>query len=289
MKSVKMSEIADALEIDSDVRSRDSSQKELCGGVLMKRVKNEVFYSLFCFLIFSIPIGGECQAADPGNAGPEPVQYVLEDIQGSDVQVLETGADQWAAGQEGEVLESGDELKVGADSQATLMLQSDTSVQVSPNSDVKIDQIADNHQGGFFSKLKITAGQLLADVRKHLDESQSTFEVEANGVVCGVRGTAFEVNAQGDEVQALTHEGTVEVKTAGQDNLVQAGNAYSFRRGRFVGQRLLDQDEMSRFAKWRAYRAQVFEKHRLRLENIRKGVRKAWVRRARRRHRRHER
>jgi hypothetical protein len=169
------------------------------------------------------------------------------------------------------------------------MLQSDTSVQVGPNSDIKIDQIADNHQGGFFSKLKITAGRLLADVRKHLDESQSTFEVEANGVVCGVRGTAFEVNAQGDEIQTLTHEGTVDVKTARQDNLVQAGNAYSFRRGRFVGQRLLDQDEMSRFGKWRAYRAQVFEKHRLRLENIRKGARKAWVRRARWRHRRHER
>src|ERR1700722_9999594 len=196
----------------------------------MKRVENEILYSVFCFLIFSIPVGGECQAADPGNSAPEPVQYVMEDIQGSGVQVLETGTDQWAAGQEGEVLESGDELKIGVDSVATLMLQSGTSVQVSPNSDVKIDQIADNHQGGFFSKLKITAGRLLADVQKHLDESQSTFEVDANGVVCGVRGTAFEVNAQGDEVQTLTHEGEVDVKTGDRDNLVQAGNAYSFRR-----------------------------------------------------------
>jgi hypothetical protein len=289
MKSVKMSKVADVLEPDSSARPSDWGRSKIYRGAFMKRVKNEILYFLLCFLIFSIPIGGECQAADPGNAAPEPVQYVLEDIQGSGVQVLETGADQWAPGQEGEVLESGDELKTGPDSQATLMLQSDTSVQVSPNSDVKIDQIADNRQGGFFSKIKITAGRLLADVKKHLDESQSTFEVEANGVVCGVRGTAFEVNAQGDDVQTLTHEGTVDVKSGDRDNLVQAGNAYSFRRGRFIGQRLLDQDEVGRFGRWRATRAQVFEKHRLRLENIRKGLRKSWVRRARRRHWRHER
>jgi ferric-dicitrate binding protein FerR (iron transport regulator) len=250
----------------------------------MRITRNEFFHACFCFLAFSIPLGSWCQAPDSGNSVAEPVQYVLEDIQGSAVQVLETGTDQWAAGEEGEVLESGDELKVGADSQATLMLQSDTSIQVSANSDVKVDQIEGNQKGGFFSKLKITAGKLLADVRKHLDESQSTFEVDANGVVCGVRGTAFEVSAQGDDVQTLTHEGTVDVKTGGQDNFVRAGNAYSFRRGRFVGQRLLDQEEIGRFGKWRAYRARVFEKHRLRLENIRKGARRAWIRRSHRRH-----
>jgi hypothetical protein len=240
--------------------------------------------SVLGFLAFFIPYTAQCQTADAAVSDAEPTQYVLEDIQGSNVQVLETGTSDWAVGQEGEVLESGDEVKVGADSEATLMLQSDTSVHLSANSDLKIDQIADNHQGGFFSKLKITAGQLLADVKKNLDESQSTFEVEANGVLCGVRGTAFEVNAQGDQVQTLTHEGTVDVKSGDQDNLVRAGNAYSFRRGRFVGQRLLDQEEIGRFGKWRAYRAHVFEKHRLRLENIRKGARKAWIRRARRRH-----
>jgi ferric-dicitrate binding protein FerR (iron transport regulator) len=252
----------------------------------MRAARKQFFCPYFCFLAFSIPLGSWCQTQAPvaGNSAAEPVQYVLEDIQGSAVQVLETGTDQWAAGEEGEVLESGDELKVGADSEATLMLQSDTSVHVSANSDVTVDQIADNRRGGFFSKLKITAGQLLADVQKHLGESQSTFEVDANGVVCGVRGTAFEVSAQGDNVQTLTHEGTVDVKTGGQDNFVRAGNAFSFKRGRFAGQRLLDQEEIGRFGKWRAYRARVFEKHRLRLENIRKGSRRAWIRRAHRRH-----
>ena len=246
----------------------------------MRMARKQFVYSTFCLLAFSIPLGSRCQTTDAA----EPAQYVLEDIQGSAVQVLEAGTDQWAAGEEGEVLESGDELRVGADSQAALMLQSDTSIQVSANSDIKVDQIEDNHKGGFFSKLKITAGQLLADVEKHLDESQSTFEVEANGVVCGVRGTAFEVSAQGDDVQTLTHEGTVDVITGGKDNFVRAGNAFSFRRGRFAGQRLLDREEMGRFAKWRSYRGRVFEKHRLRLENIHKGVRRAWIRRAHRRH-----
>jgi hypothetical protein len=243
----------------------------------------------FCLSFYLIPLSGFSQAPAADAAGAaEPVQYVLEDIQGSQVQVLEAGADGWAAGEEGEVLEPGDEVKVGEGSEATLTLQSDTSVHLDAGTDLTVAQIAANHQGGFLSRLKVKAGRILADVRKNLEDSQSSFEVEANGVICGVRGTAFEVEANGDDVQTLTHEGTVEVKSGNQDNLVKAGNAFSFRRGRFMAQRLLDRDEIGRFQKWRAFRAKVFEKHRLRLENIHKGIRRAWVRRALRRHHRRQ-
>jgi hypothetical protein len=243
----------------------------------------------FCLSFFLIPLTGFSQApAADATVAAEPVQYVLEDIQGSNVQVLETGTDQWAAGEEGEVLESGDEIKVGDGSEATLTLQADTSVHLDAGTDLTVAQIDDNHQGGFLSRLKITAGRILADVRKNLQDSQSSFEVDANGVICGVRGTAFEVEANGDDVQTLTHEGTVEVKNGSQDNLVHEGNAFSFRHGRFMAQRLLDRDEIGRFQKWRAFRAHVFEKRRLRFENIHKGLRRAWVRRALRRHHRRQ-
>ena len=72
----------------------------------------------FGLSLFLIPLSGFSQAPAPDAAAAEPVQYVLEDIQGSNVQVLETGADGWAAGEEGEVLEAGDEIKVGDGSEA---------------------------------------------------------------------------------------------------------------------------------------------------------------------------
>ncbi|HET9869439.1 MAG TPA: FecR domain-containing protein [bacterium] len=234
-----------------------------------------------CSLLFLPAVFAQEPPPAAGEGGA--AQYVLEDIQGG-VQVLETGGTQWEDGEEGQVLEAGDEIKVGPDSEATLTLGTDTSVHLDPGTDLKVEQMTDNPQGGFLSRLGLAAGRILADVQKHLEESHSTFEVEAGGVVCGVRGTAFEVEADGEQVQALTHEGEVDVKGAGQDNLVRAGSAFSFRRGRFVARRLLDRVETARFAKWRAFRAHVFEKRRQRLEDIRRGLRRPWVRRALRRH-----
>ena len=236
-------------------------------------------------LFFLFPVIGMGQTANMNNPAQEPVEYTVEDIQGSNVQVLEKGSAQWAQAQEGETLESGDEIKVGDNSQAVIMLQSDTSVNLSQGTDIKVDQIEDNQKGGFFSRLELLTGQVLANVKKHLDESGSSFEVDAGGVVCGVRGTAFEVNSQGGDVQTLTHEGTVDVKSGDQENLVQAGNAFSFRNGRFSGRRLLDQEEIHRFEKWREHRQLVFEKRRHRLEDIRNGVRKPWIHRHWHRHR----
>ncbi|HVM33632.1 MAG TPA: FecR family protein [bacterium] len=251
----------------------------------MTGLSSKVWKMLLGLAFLGLSQAGFGQTADPG---ADEAQYSLEDIQGSQVQVLEKGADQWAAGEEGEILQSGDEVKVGEGSQATLMLGSDTSVQLAAGTDMTVHEIEPSPRGGFVSRLMLSAGNLLADVRKNLEESQSTFEVEAGGVVCGVRGTAFEVSAQGGEVETLTHEGTVDVKGADADHLVDAGKAFSFRQGRFWRQRLLRREEMSRFQRWRAFRAQVFEKRRHRLENIRRGLRKAWVRRALRRHRRQE-
>ncbi|HTC21489.1 MAG TPA: FecR family protein [bacterium] len=216
-------------------------------------------------------------ADDQTSAGGEPVEYVLEDIQGT-VQVLEDGAKNWEAAQEGQVLETGDEIKVGDSSEATLTLQSETTVHLSAGTDMKVEQIEANQTNGFLSHLQVLAGSLLADVKKHLEESQSSFEIESNGVVCGVRGTAFEVNAVGDTAEVSTHEGSVEVGNGTESHMVAAGNFSSFQRGRFLMQRRLDRSEMDRFQKWRAFRQVVWKKRLQRLADIRAHRRAPWKR-----------
>jgi hypothetical protein len=209
---------------------------------------------------------------------PEPVEYVVEDIQGT-VQVLEDGAKDWEAALEGQVVETGDEIKVGDNSEATLMMQSETSVHLSADTDMKIEQIEANQRGGFFSQLQVLAGSLLADVKKHLGDSHSTFEIESNGVVCGVRGTAFQVNALGDTAEVATNEGSVEVGNGTESHMVNAGNFSSFQRGRFLMQRRLDQSEINRFQKWRAFRKMVWKKRQQRIADIRAHHRAPWQRR----------
>lgn len=209
----------------------------------------------------------------------EAVEYVIEDIQGSNVQVLEDGESAWEPAQEGQALESGDEIKLGEKSETTLMLQSETSVHLTGPTDLKVEQIEANENGGFWSRLQVLAGQVLSDVKKNLGDSRSTFEVEANGVVCGVRGTAFEVTVRGRDAQVATQEGEVEVGSGRQTYQVAAGNLSSFRNGRFQARRRLVQDEIRRFQKWRNFRRWVLKKRLRRLADIRNHVRKPWIRR----------
>lgn len=226
---------------------------------------------------FAIPLGGQTQTDATQATAAEPVEYTIEDIQGS-VQVLEEGAKNWEPAEEGQVVESGDEVKTGADGEAALMMQSETAVHLDNNTDMKVEQIAPNDNGGFLSKLQVFAGNVLADVKKHLDESHSSFEVESNGVVCGVRGTAFELTAQGDTAQVATHEGSVAVRNGTESHDVEAGNFSEFQKGKFHLQRKLDQREIERFHKWRNHRGLVFKKRLQRLEDIRNHKRAAWVR-----------
>jgi len=108
-------------------------------------------------------------------------------------------------------------------------------------------------------------------VKKNLQESHSTFEVESNGVVCGVRGTAFEVDSKGDDARVLTHEGKVAVKDKDKSQDVTAGNVFSFKKGKFTGKRVLTPEEIEGFKKWREHREQILKKREARLEGVKKG------------------
>ena len=227
------------------------------------------------FLAF--PINGISQVDNAGGR-VDTVEYVIEDIKGPNAQVLEEGETQWEKAQEGQVVDSGDEVKVGEKSEVTLMMQTETSVHLGENTDLKVEQIAANETGGFLSRLKVMAGLVLADVKKHLNESHSTFEVESNGVVCGVRGTAFEVNAHDGESQISTHEGKVEVYGEGESHMVTEGNLSSFKRGKFLLQRRLAQNEVLRFQRWRAVRQAIRQKRMQRLADILRHKRQPWQR-----------
>jgi len=221
-------------------------------------------------------------SAEEETATPTPTvektEYVLENLQGDDIQVLEDGSGKWEKAQEGQVLEAGDEVKTGEGSQATLMLQSETSVHFNATSDMKVDRIEPTEEGGFLSRLKLLAGRVLADVKKKLQESHSTFEMESNGVICGVRGTAFEMETNGKDVEARAHEGEVEVKSDGKTDVLGKGHAFAFKNGKFSAKRRLTRSETKGFKKWRSLRKEVFKKRMERLNSIGQGRMKPWTR-----------
>jgi ferric-dicitrate binding protein FerR (iron transport regulator) len=210
---------------------------------------------------------------------PEELEYLIEDIQGPHVEVLADGQSKWESAQEGQVLEAGDEIKVGEGSEATLMLRSEASVQLIGESSLKVERVEIAGPSGFFSRLRLSAGRLLADVKKNLKGSHSVFEIESNGVVCGVRGTVFEVSSQGEGVQTATHEGEVEVTGLGESRRVKAGHLSMFKARKFQMLRRLDRLESQRFHKWKDARGKILQKRLQRIEAIKNHKRKPWIRR----------
>ena len=197
---------------------------------------------------------------------PEPMEYEVEDIQGTVLALFDGEAGPETV-EEGETLESGDSLITKSGSQATLSLNDVTAVHVSESTTVRIADLEPNASQGFISRLELTAGKVLSEVEK-LDESQSTFEVESGGVICGVRGTAFEVQNQDGQVQTNTFHGAVEVAQGEQSQLVRGGehSAFSFAKKAFLAKRKLNAAENRRYSAWgkiykraRAKRAQRME------------------------------
>ena len=139
----------------------------VAGGNVKKIILNNVLPAIAfgIVILLLMPLIGASQTADT-IAKTDLVEYVVEDIQGSNVQVLEEGETQWETVVEGQVVDSGDEIKVGEGSEATLVLKNETSVHLSEKSDMKVEKIVSNETGGFLSRLKVLAGLLLADVKK---------------------------------------------------------------------------------------------------------------------------
>lgn len=181
---------------------------------------------------------------------PEPRQYVIEDLKGSAL-IFEEGSTQGEKAEEEEVVESGDEIITKTNSDMTLTLDENTLVHIPANSDVKVDQLMPNSSKGFVSRLKLVEGKVLCEVER-LQETQSSFEVSAGGVICGVRGTAFEVQKQGQLVHTNTFHGVVEMKKGDHIKQVSANQhlAFSLKQGAFAPLRPLKSDEKGHYKTW---------------------------------------
>jgi hypothetical protein len=202
-------------------------------------------------------------------ATPEPLEYVLEDLKGT-VLIRESGETATRPADEEEMVGEGDEIITKAGSEASLTLDENTMFHLSENSDVKVDELKPNTSNGFISRLLLAGGRLLSEVEK-LGDGHSTFEVESGGVVCGVRGTAFEVFNQGGAVHTLTYHGTVEMRKGDLVQSVVAGHhsAFLVRKGVFQRPRPLKANEQQHYQNWLRKKAVVRQKQAQRLEAVR--------------------
>ena len=124
---------------------------------------------------------------------------------------------------DGQVTE-GETISAGADGQATLRLFDGSEVKVSPNTAFTVEKLQQPSLQDKVIQFKLSIGKLFAVVKK-LASSNSSFEIEAGGVVCGVRGTEYsmEYNPSTGKVDVLVVTGTVWSTSNGQTQILHGG------------------------------------------------------------------
>jgi hypothetical protein len=120
-------------------------------------------------------------------------------------------------------IEADDRILTGKDSKAYLVFREGGTIEVGPESDLKISQL-DIKDDSFKAKFLMAFGKMKTAIHR-LTSPSSSFEIEAGGVISGVRGTTFEVAYDKDKKQEATktYEGTVYTRANGKETLVKKG------------------------------------------------------------------
>ncbi|HEY5037444.1 MAG TPA: FecR family protein, partial [bacterium] len=107
-----------------------------------------------------------------------------------------------------------------------------SELKVDPKTTIGLSTLQKPSDQDKVMKFKLFLGKVFASVQK-LASSKSSFEIEAGGVVCGVRGTQFTMGYDpGDgHVQVFVQEGTVFTDANGNITIVPAGHGASFTNG----------------------------------------------------------
>jgi len=125
----------------------------------------------------------------------------------------------------------GDRIITQDQSSAILRLFDGSTLTISPGTEFvlsKLQKPTDATQDKIL-QFKLIVGQLLAAVQK-LTTSKSSFEIEAGGVVCGVRGTKFSFESDGKpqpQIKLKVFEGVVYA-------IDTKGNKFFFHPGSYV-------------------------------------------------------
>jgi hypothetical protein len=152
-------------------------------------------------------------------ASDSPALYLAEAK--GDVSLVQAGKKQKA--KPPQTLQTGDRVVTGKKSKAYLQFANGSVVEVGPGSDMKVGRLTVTPKD-FKARLLLAWGMLKASVKK-LSSSQSAFEIEAGGVVTGVRGTVFGVDLDKltQQVNVKTFEGSIFSLVGGKEQIVNKG------------------------------------------------------------------
>ena len=138
------------------------------------------------------------------------------------VEFLKGGAGDWEKAALNQKLESGDKIRTGPGSGATLALDDGSVLQLSPEAEFAIQTLSrDSNTKQLESLLAILKGKVRAQVTPLTEGSR--FEIETPAMVAAVRGTTVNVGLNPDNtIGASSEDGTVDLIREGENSFTAA-------------------------------------------------------------------
>jgi hypothetical protein len=158
-------------------------------------------------------------------------EAIFSSVSGKVVIKRQDGSILRAAEKDSAVVE-GQRIVAGSDGRAILKTFDGSEIRISPNTDLVLKKLRKPQAKDKIIQFKLLMGQLLALV-KPLLSSHSTFEIESGGVVCGVRGTRYQVKYEPSThtVYLQVMEGTVYADSNGRKVDYGPGSSVVFHNG----------------------------------------------------------
>ena len=157
------------------------------GAEMMRYIQFLIILMLFFAALFLVPV--QANAEEMGS------QASILDVSG-EAMFLKAGGSDWAVLEKGMMLEEGDSIKTGANSEvkAEIMGKRKTAdLTIRENSEFKLRTMKHDAEGDAErTLLDMESGNVLIKAEKLIGES--TFEVKTPTSIIGIRGTLFEVN-----------------------------------------------------------------------------------------------
>lgn len=156
---------------------------------------------------------------------------ILDSISGS-VSLAGPGTQPTRLAQKGENVTEGERVHTGPGATATLLFFDGSRMDLRSNTSLSISQIKSLPNQDKILRFKLALGSLVAKVTK-LVSSSSSFEIDAGGVVCGVRGTQYSMdyNPGSEKLNLKVSEGSVYANSHGTQMVLNAGEELLFIKG----------------------------------------------------------
>jgi hypothetical protein len=183
----------------------------------------------YLMLFIFITMRGFGLAADVPASSNNMTQAIFTQVRGN-VQVLVPHHTKPKKAQKDLVVTQGDRIVTQEDSSAVLRLFDGSELKIDSKTEFVLSEMQKPSDVDKNFKFSLFIGKLAAVVKK-LTSASSSFEIEAGGVVCGVRGTQFEMgyNPRKNAVSLNVVEGSVWARSnGGAEHVFRAGQQQIF-------------------------------------------------------------